>query len=260
MPSKKGSQSYRASLARDRLKTAIKNVSTTKGMTKNQRAFNRNLVRQMQEISKATFQPKKDKGKLSPKQVRDIDIAIARANTLADSAKLARGAHGASNMFYQIQLNLASREYEYSYDNPSMYTKAESKTFYRLTQNIWEGKTKVVNGRDTGIPDTAGRNKEIMKALGTQDLGLAIEFILSREGAQQVKMGYDIEGGKIDPNQMTAKQREMYEKLTAGDTQDNAKGSPPWIGAIQPIEFSSTEARTELRAQFRAWLKERNGD
>lgn len=254
MPSKKDSTAYRARNARKQADTWIKNltkVATAHRYTYNQRATARQMVQLLKSLKQDTYKPK---GKATSAADAKIEQATAKIKNLANSAKIVKGAKGAANLFTQQQINLASKRYDLPQDNPSMYSQEEVKAFYRATQKIWQPVTKTIGGMDTGVSSTADRNRDIMKALGTNDLSEAFGFITTRPDVQKALVGYKTESGVLDPTSMSDEELELYRQLQGEDTTDSDKGSPNFLAEIVQIG-SDTQSLKQLRAEFRAWQK-----
>lgn len=222
MPVKFGSTAYYARLARRRANTAIRTlneIASNPTKSTNERATARRLEAEIKRQYKATFknQGVTRSGKKKYASQADIEQATARINSLANTSKIARGKNGAKNLFTQDQINMATRRDMDNAANPSMYTKAQVKAFYRATQKIWQN--------PDGMTDQTQINKRIMEYFGTKDLAVAMELALSTPGAQKALRLQEL--GEMDKSQWTQEQREFYERAMSEDTSDDRQGSPP---------------------------------
>lgn len=211
MPSKKGSVAYYARNARrqvDRWTNALGKITRNRnGTTKNERAAARQMINQFKQLKSQTYKPK---GKSTKESDQSIQEAVFQIRSLAKAAKMATGEQGASNLFTQQQINIASRRYEKPEDNPSIYTREEVKVFYRSTQRIWQTPGEPV--------DTHTINRKIMNYFKTSSLKEAMEKVLN--APQNKQLLERIKLGKTPYSQMTDEQRELYEKLRDSDTSD----------------------------------------
>lgn len=211
MPSKKGSVAYYARNARrqvDRWTNALaKIISNREGTTKNERAAARQMINQFKQLKSQTYNPK---GKSTKESDQSIQEAVFQIRSLAKAAKMSTGKQGASNLFTQQQINIASRRYEKPEDNPSIYTREEVKVFYRSTQRIWQTPGEPV--------DTHTINRKIMNYFKTSSLKEAMDKVLN--APQNKQLLERIKLCKTPYSQMTDEQRELYEKLRDSDTSD----------------------------------------
>lgn len=222
MPVKYGSTAYYAKLARRRANNAIRElnrIASSPSATTNERATARRLESELKRQYKSTFkyQGLDKNGKRKIASQADIEQATARINSLANTSKIARGRNGAKNLFTQDQINMATRRGMDTATNPSMYTKAQVKAFYRATQKIWQNQN--------GLTDQTKINKKIMDYFGTKDLAVAMELALSTPGAQKALRLQEL--AETDISKWTQEQREFYERAIAEDTSDDKQGSPP---------------------------------
>lgn len=250
MPSKKGSTAYRAQNARKQADRWMKNLLKIAKPVKagafslNQRATARQMVTLFGKLKSQTYQPK---GKATPKSDEEINVAIERIRTLANSASIIKGQCGAANLLTQQQINLASKAGKSPADNVSMYSREEVKAFYRATQNLWQPELE-------SKYDKVNINKTIMRALGTNSLQEAFEFVTSLPEVKRALLSYDIESGKLRLEDMDAEQTEMYEQLSTMDTADSDQGSPIFLSLVGQIA-SDAESIKSLRAAFKEWKR-----
>lgn len=221
MPVKYGSTAYYAKLARRRANNAIRvlnRISSDPMAATNERATARRLESELKRQYKATFknQGVTKSGNRKVASQADIEQATARINSLANTSKIARGRNGAKNLFTQDQINMATRRGTDA-TNPSIYTKAQVKAFYRATQKIWQN--------PNGLTDQTKISKKIMDYFGTDNLAVAMELALSTSGAQKALRLQEL--ADTDRSQWTEEQRKFYERAMSEDTSDDKQGSPP---------------------------------
>ena len=222
MPVKYGSTAYYAKLARRRANNAIRElnrIASDPSAAINERATARRLESELKRQYKATYkyQGLTNSGKRKIASQSDIEQATARINSLANTSKIARGKKGAKNLFTQDQINMATRRGTDTATNPSIYTKAQVKAFYRATQKIWQN--------PNGLTDQSKINKKIMDYFGTDNLAVAMELALSSPGAQKALRLQEL--ADTDKSKWTEEQRKFYERAMAEDTSDDKQGSPP---------------------------------
>lgn len=231
MPSKKGTVAYEARNARRQADRWIKSLSKIEadksGTTLNERAAAHQLITELKKQKGLTYQLTH---KPNQKEQDKIKQASAVIRSLASSASMSKGKHGASNLFTQQQINIASRRHERQEDNTSIYTKEEVKVFYRSTQRIWQQPGELV--------DTHSINKKIMNALGTKSLKEAFDIVISHP--QNQKVLEQIRLGKMRKSDMTKEQLELYEKLREKDTSD-------YDQRYYPSEVFMFDGSTDLR-------------
>lgn len=222
MPVKYGSTAYYAKLARRRANNAIRElnrIASDPTAAINERATARRLESELKRQYKATYkyQGLTNSGNRKIASQADIEQATARINSLANTSKIARGRNGAKNLFTQDQINMATRRGTDAATNPSIYTKAQVKAFYRATQKIWQN--------PNGLTDQSKINKKIMDYFGTDNLAVAMELALSTPGAQKALRLQEL--ADTDKSQWTEEQRKFYERAMSEDTSDDKQGSPP---------------------------------
>lgn len=224
MPVRKGTLGYESKLARAKAKRAINRLQkiVDSNATRDEKAAARASIYAFQREVKATYQPK---GKLTAKQRTVIEEANARVSSLAESARIATGKYGAANLHTQWEINEASKKRELGEQNPSRYTKAQVKVFYKVTQRIWQN----TDGSPTNMHDV---NKRIMKYFGTQSLETAFERALSSEAAKKALAVAQAEEDGL--GSLTEEERALYEEAGYGDNEDSDKGSPSYLtGLVQ---------------------------
>lgn len=163
---------------------------------------------------------------LTGKQLQAVRIASANIESLVAGSKIATGRYGAANLATQFQLNLATKRYSGAdaalerASNPSVYSREEVKTFYRVTQSIWQN-------QDGTPTDTAQINKRIMKYFRTASLETAFKRAMSNPS---VKHALEIAEGKIDQNaNLTDEQRKFYERAESIDNEQDSQRSPDYL-------------------------------
>lgn len=232
MPSKKGTSAYIARLSRVKGKRAIARLGkiiSNPDSSSGQKLVAKATTEQLKQAINETYAGRKP---LTGKQVQAIKIASAQIESLVAGSKIATGKHGAANLATQFQLNLATKRYKgadaalQQASNPSVYSREEVKTFYRVTQRIWQN--------DDGMPtDTSEINKRIMKYFRTASLETAFKRAMSQPSVQHA---LEIAEGKIDQNaQLTAEQRQFYERAESTDTEQDAQRSPEYL--VYVVQF-----------------------
>lgn len=225
MPVRKGTLGYESKLARAKAKRAIKRLQKIidSNATRDEKAAARASIYAFQREVKATYQPN---GKLTSKQRTVIEEANARVNNLAESTRIAAGKNGAANLHTQWEINEASKKRELGEQNPSRYTKAQVKVFYKVTQRVWQN----ADGTPTNMHDV---NKRIMKYFGTDSLATAMERALSSDAAKRALAVANAEDGL---SSLTDEERELYEEAGYGDNEDSEKGSPPYLTGVAQFD------------------------
>lgn len=232
MPVRKGSQEYNARLARQMADRQIAyfdkmSRSRSKGSTKESRRAAKETAKRFREKRAMTYRT--ERGKKSQGEFDRINAAINEIRSMAGSARIARGRNGSSNFSTQFQINLASRTYRNERGeidegmNPSIYSKAEVKVFYRITQRIWQS--------SDGPTDMTQVNRKIMRYFGTDSLQVAMQRALSSKYAQKALSVY----ARASDTKLTDEQRELYEQAVGEDSSDGDQGSPQYLGYV--IEF-----------------------
>lgn len=232
MPSKKGTTAYIARLSRNKGKRAIERLGKIISNPKSSAGQKLVAKATSEQIKKAINNTYLGRKPLTGKQIQAIKIASAQIESLVAGSKIATGKHGAANLATQFQLNLATKRYKgadaalQQASNPSVYSREEVKTFYRVTQRIWQN--------DDGMPtDPAVINKRIMKYFRTDSLETAFKRAMSQPSVQHA---LEIAEGKIDQNaQLTAEQRQFYERAESTDTDQDAQRSPEYL--VYVVQF-----------------------
>ena len=226
MPVRKGTLGYESKLARAKAKRAIKRLQKIidSNATRDEKAAARASIYAFQREVKATYQPK---GKLTSKQRTVIEEANARVNNLTESTRIAAGKNGAANLHTQWEINEASKKREFGEQNPSRYTKAQVKVFYKVTQRVWQN----ADGTPTNMYDV---NKRIMKYFGTYSLATAMERALSSDAAKRALAVANAEEDGL--GSLTDEERELYEEAGYGDNEDSEKGSPSYLTGVAQFD------------------------
>ena len=232
MPSKKGTTAYIARLSRvkgkrtiERLGKIISNPNSSAG----QKLVAKATSEQIKQAINETYLGRKP---LTGKQLQAIKMASANIESLVAGSKIATGRYGAANLATQFQLNLATKRYSGAdaalerASNPSVYSREEVKTFYRVTQSIWQN-------QDGTPTDTAKINKRIMKYFRTASLETAFKRAMSNHS---VKHALEIAEGKIDQNaNLTEEQRKFYERAESMDNEQDSQRSPDYL--VYVVQF-----------------------
>lgn len=232
MPSKKGTAAYIARLSRvkgertiTRLGKILKDPHSSAGQKLVAKATSEQIKKAIQE----TYTGRKP---LTGKRLQAVRIASANIESLVAGSKIATGKYGAANLSTQFQLNLATKRYKGAdaaleqASNPSVYSREEVKTFYRVTQRIWQN-------QDGTPTDTAQINKRIMKYFRTASLETAFERAMSQPS---VRHALEIAEGKIDQNaNLTEEQRRFYERAESADNEQDTQRSPDYL--VYVVQF-----------------------
>lgn len=242
MPSKKGSTAYLARLSRVKGKRAIVRLAkmiNDPNVSVGQKLVAKATTEQIKQAIRETYTGRQP---LTGKQKQAIRIASARIESVVAGSKIATGKYGAANLATQFQLNLATKRYtgtdaaKEQAANPSIYSREEVKTFYRVTQRIWQNQE--------GKTDTAKINKAIMAYFRTPSLETAFNRAMSQPS---VKHALEIAEGKIDQNtELTEEQAKFYEHALSTDTEQDNEGSPPWLVFV--VQFDpNKDWRTQVK-------------
>lgn len=240
MPSKKGTLAYLARAARVKGKRSIQTlakIAANKSIPKNQRMAAKSTEEKIKSAIQASYMGRKP---LSGKQKRAIEMSVAQIESLVSGVKITRGKQGAANFATQFQLNLATRRYtgpeaaQERAANPSIYSREEVKTFYRVTQKIWQNK----DGTPT---DTSEINKRIMRYFKTTSLQTAFERAMSQPS---VKTALQIADYTIDQNaQLTTEQQRYYDRAEATDNEQDKQSSPDYLTFV--VQFDPDKPWSE---------------
>ena len=233
MPSKKGSTAYLARLSRVKGKRAIVRLAkmiNDPNVSVGQKLVAKATTEQIKQAIRETYTGRQP---LIGKQKQAIRIASARIESVVAGSKIATGKYGAANLATQFQLNLATKRYagtdaaKEQAANPSIYSREEVKTFYRVTQRIWQN-------QDGTPTDTSQINKRIMKYFRTGSLEEAFRRAMSNPS---VKHALEIAEGKIDQNSnLTEEQRRFYERAESVDNEQDSQGSPDYL--VYVVQFN----------------------
>lgn len=243
MPSKKGSTAYLARLSRVKGKRAIVRLAkmiNDPNVSVGQKLVAKATTEQIKQAIRETYTGRQP---LTGKQKQAIRIASARIESVVAGSKIATGKYGAANLATQFQLNLATKRYtgtdaaKEQAANPSIYSREEVKTFYRVTQKIWQN----ADGTPT---DTSQINKRIMKYFRTASLETAFKRAMSQPS---VKYALEIAEGKIDQNaELTEEQRAFYEHAESTDNEQDSQVSPDYLVFV--VQFDpNKDWRTQVK-------------
>lgn len=240
MPSKKGTLAYMARASRVKGKRAITTlakIAANKALPFNQRAAARSTQQKIQAAIKASYTGRQP---LTHQQKQAVEMATAQIESLVAGVKMTRGKQGAANFATQFQLNLATRRYtgpeaaKERAANPSVYSREEVKTFYRVTQKIWQN--------NDGTPtDTSQINKRIMRYFKTTSLETAFNRAMSNPSVQTA---LKIAEGKVDQNtELTPEQQKYYDRAEAVDNEQEKQGSPDYLTFV--VQFDPDKSWSE---------------
>lgn len=182
-------------------------------LTRNQKATIEQMVNQTTRAIQETYIPREHRAQ--NKQLAGvIKGASNKINSMYEAAQLIKTEQGAANLFYQNQLNMASRlgrESNGEFDMltaPTSMTSTQVSIFYKSTQNVWEGKP-------------GNRNKAIMDYFGVDSLEEAFNMVMN-DPRQQYAMG--IANGEINQNtELTPEQLEYYEMENLNDNDQSSE-------------------------------------
>ena len=221
MPVRKGTLGYESKLTRRMAQRSIKQMNEiikSSKSTRDERDAARGIRDKMEDLVSHTYFRSR---KPNAKERGVIEQANAQIRALTSSAKISRGRNGAANLYTQWQINEASKKRDAGEPNPSIYTQAQVKTFYKVTQRVWMN--------DDGTPtDTMMINKRIMAYFKTNSLATAMERALS---SKEAKTALAVEAAQTQET-LTEEQRELYEEALAGDTEDQRETSPAYLTGI----------------------------
>ena len=211
----------KAESARKLGKTKIANLERELKSTKdkNTKAFIRQDIKMTKKAMQGTYS---SKGATEAQIKSNIQIL----KTTSTKNTLFGGENRIQNYMTQKQLNLATKSQSIldSASNPSMYTAAQAKVFYRATQKIWEGKS-------------GNRNQAIMKYFGVTSLSEAVDIVLNHPN---VKTALGIESGEYNPNaEMDEEQEELYDEQLMLDSEQQKEKSPEYLDYV--IQFDVNE-------------------
>ena len=240
MPSKKGTLAYLARASRVKGKRAIitlSKIAANKTLPPNQRAAAKSTEIKIRDAIKASYTGRQP---LSSSQKKAVEMAMAQIESLVTGVKMTRGKQGAANFATQYQLNLATRRYtgpeaaQERAANPSVFSREEVKTFYRVTQKIWQN-------HDGTPTDTSQINKRIMRYFNTTSLQTAFERAMSQPS---VKTALQIANYTIDQNaQLTPEQQKYYYRAEATDNEQEKQGSPDYL--VYVVQFDPDKPWSE---------------
>lgn len=176
-------------------------------LTRNQKAIIEQMMNQTTKAIQETYIPREHRNQ--NKQLAGvIKGASNKINSMYEAAQIIKTGQGASNLFFQNQLNMAfslGRETNGEFDmltTPTSMTSNQVQIFYKSTQNIWEGKP-------------GNRNKIIMDYFGVDSLEEAFNTVMN-DPKQQYALG--IANGDFNQNtELTPEQLEYYETENLND-------------------------------------------
>lgn len=222
MPSKPGSLFAKGRNARKMADRKIARLQKDLKRTtdKNARVYMQREIARQQELKQKTYK------KGNP--ISAIKNAINRIRSSSIGRTLFSGDKSAVNFVTEQLINEASRREFISNEETPGYTRIETKAFYRATQKIWQGKA-------------GNRNQLIMDYLGVDTLQSAFDIVLSHP---KIKAAIEMERFMQDKSaHLTDEQRELYEELLSGDTDNTGEGSPDYL--IYVIQFDPDKPWSE---------------
>lgn len=225
MPVRKGTLGYESKLTRRMAQRSIKQMNKiikSSKSTRDERDAARGIRDKMEDLVGRTYFRSR---KPNAKERGVIEQANAQIRALTSSAKISRGRNGAANLYTQWQINEASKKRDADEPNPSIYTQAQVKVFYKVTQRVWMN--------DDGTPtDTMMINKRIMNYFNTNSLATAMERALS---SKEAKQALAVEAAQTQET-LTEEQRALYEEALAGDIEDQRETSPAYLTGISGFD------------------------
>lgn len=225
MPVRKGTLGYESKLTRRMAQRSIKQMNKiikSSKYTRDEHDAARGIRDKMEDLVTQTYFRSRNP---NAKERGAIEQANAQIRALTSSAKISRGRNGAANLYTQWQINEASKKRDAGEPNPSIYTQAQVKTFYKVTQRVWMN--------DDGAPtDTMMINKRIMEYFNTNSLATAMERALS---SKEAKKALAVEAAQTQET-LTKEQMELYEEALAGDTEDQRETSPAYLTGISGFD------------------------
>ncbi len=199
-------------------------LENQKDMKPNEKMTVQATIKELQKYLGETYVPREQRIMTAQLQ-KTINSAVAKVEALNEATKLGYGKKGAKNLFTQNQMNMATKKYDNTWDeaaNPSIYSKADIKIFYKATQRIWEGKE-------------GNRNKMIMKYFGVDDLDEAFQIVMN---SPQGRYARAIESAGYNQNQLeglSEEQQEYYKREIALDLDHQDEDSPEYL--VYVIQF-----------------------
>ena len=209
-----------AESARKLGKTKIANLQKELKSTTNNnvKAFIKQDIKLTQKAMQGTY---KSKG-MSESEIKS-NISFLKSTSV--SKTLFGGENRIQNYMTQKQLNLATKSQSMldAASNPSIYSSAQAKVFYRATQKIWEG-------------TTGNRNQEIMKYFGVKSLSEAVDIVLS---SPNVQTALKIESGEYNPNAyLDEEQAAYYDEELMQDSEQQRQVSPDYLDYVVQFDVN----------------------
>ena len=211
----------KAESARKLGKTKIANLQKELKSTTNNnvKAFIKQDIKLTQKAMQGTY---KSQG-MSESEIKS-NISFLKSTSV--SRTLFGGENRIQNYMTQKQLNLATKGQSVldAASNPSIYSSAQAKVFYRATQKIWEG-------------TTGNRNQDIMKYFGVKSLSEAVDIVLN---SPNVQTALKIESGEYNPNAyLDEEQAAYYDDELMRDSEQQKQGSPDYLDYV--VQFDVNE-------------------
>ena len=184
----------------------------------NVKAFIRQDIKLTQKAMQGTY---KSKG-MSESEIKS-NILFLKSTSV--SRTLFGGESRIQNYMTQKQLNLATKSQSMldAASNPSIYSSAQAKVFYRATQKIWDG-------------TTGNRNQKIMKYFGVKSLSEAVDIVLS---TPNVQTALKIESGEYNSNAyLDEEQAAYYDEELMQDSEQQRQVSPDYLDYVVQFDVN----------------------
>ena len=204
-------------LGKTKIANLQKELKTTKD--KNTRAFIRQDIKRTQQAMQGTY---KSKGASESEIKGNINFL----KSTSTKQTLFGGENRIQNYMTMKQLNLATKSQSAldEMSNPSIYSTAQAKIFFRATQSIWQG-------------TEGNRYQAIMKYFGVNSLSEAVDIVMKHPNVQTALA---IESGEYNPNaDLDEEQLAYYENALQRDSDQQKEISPEYLDYV--IQFDVNE-------------------
>ena len=234
---RKGTIGYGAELLRrkgqrriERLQSVIKNEKATTRVT----SWAKEQIREIKSAMQGTRQYSKTGKRYKSKTDRYIQRQMSRLERAVAAVPQRYTVEGDSFEVTQRELNRAS------VSAPSIYTKTESKLFYRVTQKIWQVEGVGEHDRNQAILDYYN---SIRKQNGLSPLRLdqIVDYVLEANKRYTNLLEHISKGQTQD---LDSDALDFQAKMEAADNDDKPQGSPP--GIAEAIVSSIKDSLDEL--------------
>lgn len=236
-------EARRNELLRDKYNRAITRLEktiTSSETSRKGKAFARKQIKTLEKAIETTYS-KGLYGYGSKHNTAKWDAIQNRqkaANSIVGTSKqVLRGSNAISDWEWQQKANKAYFGYSQktneirNYDAANEYKREYIETFYYATEPIWEN-----------LPATQ-RNKAIKKALGVNTMQEAYDKVMSNpkmRGQAELQAAMRLaDGGKFNVENLSPEAQQFYEGQKAGDTSQNAEGSPTWVMELPQYQQDS---------------------